>query len=258
MHGSNPVETCDVCGRTILRGEGTRAYVTPEGDHRTVCDLCRERAEAAGWIRADSPEAQRPAAPADRRRGGIGAWPRSRREGQGRQNAAPGQAEEDAAPEQAEEPPPDDPDEQRGEVVAPPPETEPEDAAAPERPAPARPREPRRVHAVPTDRVARMEAAMARFNRSEHARTVAGLIRTLGRPQVSAGARAGKPAEVLLTVAWELSWYQWSVDLADDEADVRPVAKGREVGELEEPARQWNAHADEDGALRPGIAESGG
>jgi hypothetical protein len=103
-----------------------------------------------------------------------------------------------------------------------------------------------------------MEAAMARFNHSEHARTVAGLIKTLGAPQVSAGSVAGSPAEVLLTVAWDLSWYQWSVDLTYEGTEVRPVAKGDEVGELDAAARQWNAHAAADGTLHVGPPEAGG
>ncbi len=55
----------------------------------------------------------------------------------------------------------------------------------------------------------RLERAVARFNASEAARTVAGLMRTLGQPQVSIGSAAGSPSEVRVTVAWELCWYQW-------------------------------------------------
>ena len=57
----------------------------------------------------------------------------------------------------------------------------------------------------------------------------------------------------LVTVAWELSWYQWEVG-ADGEGDdgepVREVAKGAELSELDEKARAWNAAVDEDGTLR--------
>jgi hypothetical protein len=245
VQGNQSPQTCDVCGRTILRGEQTRAYVTADGDPRLVCDLCRTRAEHAGWVRADSAEAQHPLEPRERRRGGIGGWLRSRREAAG---------EEETQEEGGSQP--GDGEEASGERS----EHAPADEVATETPTSgrSRPREPRHVHAVPTDPVARMEAAMERFNRSEHSRTVAGLIRTLGKPQVSAGAAAGAPAEVMLTVAWELSWYQWSVDLSDDEAEVRPVAKGKEIGELDESARQWNAHADEAGMLGSGVAERQG
>ncbi|MGH2926395.1 MAG: hypothetical protein ACRDK1_10550, partial [Solirubrobacterales bacterium] len=44
---------CDVCSRTILKGEQVHEYVTPPGESRGVCVLCRQRAEASGWIPAE-------------------------------------------------------------------------------------------------------------------------------------------------------------------------------------------------------------
>jgi hypothetical protein len=85
--------------------------------------------------------------------------------------------------------------------------------------------------------------AIARFNASEAARTVAGLTRTLGEPWVSVGAAAGSPSEMRITVAWELSWYQWGVDLSDELATVFPIDKGGEIDQLDGSARQWNATA---------------
>jgi hypothetical protein len=87
------------------------------------------------------------------------------------------------------------------------------------------------------------ERAIGRFNASEAARTVAGLTRTLGEPWVSVGAAAGSPSEVRITVAWELSWYQWGVDLDDESHPVFPLDKGSEIGQLDGSARQWNATA---------------
>jgi hypothetical protein len=99
----------------------------------------------------------------------------------------------------------------------------------------------------------RLALAIARFNASEAARTVAGLTRTLGRPRVSAGAVAGSPSEVRVTVAWELTWYQWGVDVAEEPRPVAELARGSEVGELDRSARQWNAAADARGRLRLGA-----
>jgi hypothetical protein len=85
------------------------------------------------------------------------------------------------------------------------------------------------------------ERAAFRFNASEAGRTVSRLVRTLGDPSVSIGASAGTREEVRITIAWELSWYQWGVDLGDG---LRPVAlldKGREIEQLDSAARQWNA-----------------
>jgi hypothetical protein len=93
-----------------------------------------------------------------------------------------------------------------------------------------------------------LERAVARFNASEAARTVAGLARSLGEPRVSVGAAAGSASEVRITVAWELCWYQWGVDLAEESRQVFPIGKGSEVEQLDRSARQWNASCGEQGA----------
>ncbi len=66
-------------------------------------------------------------------------------------------------------------------------------------------------------------------------------MRTLGEPWVSVGAAAGSPSEVRITVAWELTWYQWGVDLGDELRATFPIDRGDEVGQLDGSARQWNA-----------------
>ncbi|MGE5335971.1 MAG: hypothetical protein ACM3JL_00940 [Nitrososphaerota archaeon] len=93
------------------------------------------------------------------------------------------------------------------------------------------------------------ERAVARFNASEAGRTVVGLTRTLGAPSASVGTAAGAPDEVRVTVAWELSWYQWGVDIGDDLRPVRELGKGREIDQLDAAARQWNAAVGADGRL---------
>jgi hypothetical protein len=94
------------------------------------------------------------------------------------------------------------------------------------------------------------ERAVARFNASEAGRIVVGLTRTLGAPRASVGAAAGSPGVVRVTVAWELSWYQWGVDLGGGQRPVFEIAKGSEVPQLDAAARQWNASVGEDGRLR--------
>jgi hypothetical protein len=93
------------------------------------------------------------------------------------------------------------------------------------------------------------ERAAERFNASEAGRTVAGLVRTLGSPWVSVGASAGAADEVRITVAWELSWYQWGVDLGAEEGAVSELGKGLEISQLDVAARQWNASVVEGGPL---------
>jgi hypothetical protein len=124
-------------------------------------------------------------------------------------------------------------------VAAPPSESDP--VATPSRRA--RPLPP--IDGAPTP----FERAVARFNSGEGGRTVAGLTRTLGKPFVSVGAAAGRPNEVRITVAWELSWYQWGVDIGDELRPVFQIDQGRELDQLDPAARQWNASVGGDGRL---------
>jgi hypothetical protein len=101
----------------------------------------------------------------------------------------------------------------------------------------------------------RLEDAVDRFNESGSARTVVGLMRTLGRPRVSVGAAAGSPDEVRITVAWELSWYQWGVDTGDLSRPVFELGRGGELAELDSSARVWNGNVGEGGRLYLGGVE---
>src|SRR5262245_59386377 len=42
--------SCDVCGRTLLRGEHAETYLAG-GSRRQVCELCTARAINEGWVR---------------------------------------------------------------------------------------------------------------------------------------------------------------------------------------------------------------
>jgi hypothetical protein len=108
---------------------------------------------------------------------------------------------------------------------------------------------PQRRQTVDFDELTPFEQAAACFNASEAGQTVSGLVRTLGDPHVSVGAAAGAASEVRVTVAWELSWYQWGVDLDDEGHPVHELAKGREIAEIDYAARQWNAAATADGQI---------
>jgi hypothetical protein len=102
---------------------------------------------------------------------------------------------------------------------------------------------------VDADAPSPFERAVARFNSSDAGRTAAGLTRTLGKPHASVGAAGGRPGNVRITVAWELSWYQWGVDIGDELRPVFQIDKGGEIDELDPAARQWNASVNEDGRL---------
>ncbi len=214
---------CDVCGRTLLRGERAHPYVD-RGTRRTVCELCIARAEQEGWLREgavrayDGADGQR-----DRRRSLFGRLRRRREE--------VGPAEPDFDPLAVPEPP------------AP-------VALAPERSRPRR-RETRHVRAVPSSAEHRIAFAIEAFNGSEHPRTVAGVARSLGLPSVSVRPVLGHPSVVQVVIAWELCWYRYEFDLADEDGGVRLAAQGQELDELEAPERDANAVCDEYGRLSP-------
>ena len=57
-----------------------------------------------------------------------------------------------------------------------------------------------------------------------------------------------------MVVAWELSWYRYRVDLGDSAEPVSLQGKGDELGEIDEPLRDWNAGLDSEGRLVIGVA----
>ncbi len=100
----------------------------------------------------------------------------------------------------------------------------------------------------------RLERAVVRFNASDAARTVAGLTRSLGQPTVSVGAAAGSSSEVRITVAWELCWYQWGVDVSEAKRPVVEIGRGEDVEQLDRSARHWNASVGDGAQLVFGAA----
>ncbi len=102
---------------------------------------------------------------------------------------------------------------------------------------------------LPADPREAVEAGVELFNESGHPRTVSGIARTLGDPRVSVVQR--NPSEVVVTVAWDLSWYQYRVDMLGP----RPVTlhrRGEELAEIESRFQAWNATVEPDGTRRPG------
>ncbi|MBV9682425.1 MAG: hypothetical protein JO046_11585 [Solirubrobacterales bacterium] len=235
---STAIVICDVCGRTLLRGEHPEIYIDG-GARRSVCDLCKPRALHEGWLREGTVPTYDASQDASRRRGGFLSRLRLRRE---------------------RERPPQDP-------VADLPVSE----ADPEPPPPARAprrrereptrrearrlerepatREPRHVRAVPMGAEQRIAAAIEVFNNSEHRRTVAGVARSLGAPTVSIHPNDDHRSVVQIVASWELCWYRYDVDLSDEEPVVRLAAQGYELDELSARERRANAAYDQHGAL---------
>ena len=97
-----------------------------------------------------------------------------------------------------------------------------------------------------------MVEAAELFNASPYRRTVAGIARSLGNAQVSLLPLSGTNPEVVVTVAWDISWYQYRVGLDSGQA-VKLAERGYEPEELDERFRQWNAFLDADGRITPDI-----
>ena len=235
--------SCDVCGRTILKGERAEWYLAPGGHRRQVCDLCAARAQHGGWIR-ESGAGDLPARmPRNEPRRGVIGRLRKRRpaEEQARlaeQEAMYGSGNGIESDEYSAE--------------------EADPAPAPPPPARSRPQTPRHVRAVPTTAEVKVERALELFNGSGHQRTVAGLARTLGPPWVSALPDPNQASAVSVLVAWELSWYRYRVDLGDEADPVMMLDKGEEIDQIEEPLRAWNAGLDQEGRVVAGLAATDG
>jgi len=102
------------------------------------------------------------------------------------------------------------------------------------------------------DEVALLEAADL-FNASSYRRTVGGIAKSLGEPTASIVALSGSAGEMAVTVAWDISWYQYRVT-PDSGQPVRLERRGHELDELETSFKDWNAHVEDDGRLVPEIA----
>ena len=206
--------SCDVCGRTLLRGEQADVFLAG-GTRRNVCELCTQRASHEGWIREGLDDATvRSRAHNGRSRSFLARL---------RQRRADAQAlHEELESEQA-------------------PET-----LVPAEPVP---QQPRSVHAVPTNADMKMARALDLFNASAHPRTVAGVARSLGAPIVAARPSLTEGSVVTIVVGWELSWYRFEVDLADEAAGPRITGQGTELAELDAADQVPNAAADDHGQL---------
>jgi hypothetical protein len=264
---TNPaVVTCDVCGRTLLRGEHADMFIAG-GQRRSVCELCTGRAVHEGWIREGLDDVVgRDRAGRHGRGGSLLSRLRSRR------------AEPTSEPR---DPFGDEPVFARDDVAYPadeyalPPEpvaAEPRYSVPPE-PRPDRPAldgtdrpdvdpettdhtlyESRSVRGVPTNAELKVGRAMELFNQSPQVRTVAGVARSLGAPIVSARPSRTEGSVVTIVVAWELSWYRFEVDLGNEAAGVRVAAQGSELAELDTIDQTANAAADDGGRLHPAAS----
>lgn len=222
--------SCQVCGRGLLPGERPTEYVTRDGAHASVCELCRPRAEAAGWLRPHEAETAGGGGRERRRpRGQMFGGLRARlpTASNGESRAGLGSADPEGA-----------------------------EAGSARRGAGSRADAPAPAMVAGNSPGISVPEALRAFNASNHRRTVAGLTRTLGPARASGlaiRAANGYPG-ARLTVAWELTWYQWEVGAGPRGPEVRESGKGETIGQLRAADRTWNLLVGSDGTLERRVA----
>ena len=101
------------------------------------------------------------------------------------------------------------------------------------------------------DELAAVDAADV-FNSSDYRRTVGGIAKSLGAPRASIVQLPGVNAELVITVAWDISWYQYRVT-PDAPQPVRLEQRGHDLSDLAVQYQAWNARLEEDGRVVPEI-----
>jgi hypothetical protein len=104
-----------------------------------------------------------------------------------------------------------------------------------------------------SDAEAALVEAADLFNASLFRRTVQGVARALGAPLVSIVPLSGVNSELVLTFAWEITWYQYRV-MPEAVQPLRLADRGADISEIEPPYTSWNAQLDESGRVIPDVA----
>ena len=104
-----------------------------------------------------------------------------------------------------------------------------------------------------SDSEAALVEAADLFNASLFRRTVQGVARALGAPLVSIVPLSGVNSELVLTFAWEITWYQYRV-MPEAVQPLRLADRGADIAEIEPAFTNWNAQLDESGRVIPDVA----
>ncbi len=90
------------------------------------------------------------------------------------------------------------------------------------------------------------------FNATQFRRTIAGVAKALGEPQASITPLSGVNSEMVLTFAWDITWYQYRVS-PESAQPVRVAERGQDIADLDPSFQEWNATVTDDGRLIPEI-----
>ena len=91
------------------------------------------------------------------------------------------------------------------------------------------------------------------YNASDYRRTIGGVAKSLGEPRASILPLSGVNQELVITIAWDITWYQYRVS-PESAQPVKLEARGHELGDLEGAFQAWNAQVLPDGKIVPQIA----
>ncbi len=101
------------------------------------------------------------------------------------------------------------------------------------------------------DELALVQAADL-FNGSDGRRTVAGIAKSLGAPRASVVLLSGVNPGVVITVAWDVSWYQYRV-APESAQPVRLAERGHDPAQLDPTFTRWNARVEDDSRIVPNV-----
>ena len=79
---------------------------------------------------------------------------------------------------------------------------------------------------------------------------MSGIAKSLGDPWASLVYLTGANPEVVITVAWDLSWYQYRVVIAETPS-IRLAERGYELDELDQRFHERNASFDTEMEIAP-------
>jgi hypothetical protein len=101
-------------------------------------------------------------------------------------------------------------------------------------------------------RLDEVQWAQRYFNESPFTERVREVRHSLGKPKANLSRIQGVEPRVLVTVTWDIVWYQYLVNLrkeAPPEERVALFREGMDLAELAEHFREKNASIDDDGRL---------
>jgi hypothetical protein len=232
----------------LAAGAGAAAVPQPQAETDTKTGVSAPTAAAAGaaaagaasfWEFESTGEASAGSTPSQTEEAGqpeeTGAVPETAETAKPVQEAQPGTAAAAAAAMAAQSPPP---------PVAPP--ATPPPVAPPA--GPATTDQPTR----PNFQLPEVQVAQRYFNESQFTNRIRDVRRSLGRPKANLTKLIGDEPHALLTVTWDIIWYQYLIDLRRDAPAEQRVSlhrEGMDLDELTSIFREKNASIDDEGRL---------